>query len=75
MHICDHHRKVYFNIEKRFIGGIETHIGGQKFIGGTEMDQYRYHFHSTLTWSNGGKPVAISYQDLLQSNNVTPSIW
>ena len=55
MHICDHHIKVYYNIEKiklvkieieiyrgggqKFIGG-EIHRGGQKFIAGTEMDQY-----------------------------------
>ena len=52
MHICDHHIKVYYNIEKRKLVKIEIEIyrGGQKFIGGTEiyrggggteMDQYR----------------------------------
>ena len=51
MHICDHHIKVYYNIEKRKLVKIEieiyrgglTFIGGgrgQKFIGGTEMEQY-----------------------------------
>ena len=49
MHICDHHIKVYYNIEKRklvkieieiYRGGTEIHrgdrnlLGGQKFIGG-----------------------------------------
>ena len=47
MHICGHHIKVYYNIEKRKLVKIEIEIyrgeifiGGQKFIGGTEMDQY-----------------------------------
>ena len=48
MHICDHHIKVYYNIEKRKLVKIEIGIyrgteihrgtkiyrGGQKFIGG-----------------------------------------
>ena len=41
MHICDHHIKVYYNIEKRKLVKIEIEIyrgeGGQKFIGGTEI--------------------------------------
>ena len=42
MHICDYHIKVYYNIEKRKLVKIEIEIyrGGQKFIAGTEMDQY-----------------------------------
>ena len=34
MHICDHHIKAYYNIEKRKLVKIETYRGGQKFIGG-----------------------------------------
>ena len=36
MHICDHHIKVYYNIEKRKLVKIEIEIykGGQTFIGG-----------------------------------------
>ena len=38
MHICDHHIKVYYNIEKRKLLKIEIEI----YRGvGTEMDQYR----------------------------------
>ena len=39
MHICDHHIKVYYNIEKRKLVKIEIEIyrGGQKFIGETEI--------------------------------------
>ena len=42
MHICDHHIKEYYNIEKENWSKLKLKfIGGQKFIGGTEMDQYR----------------------------------
>ena len=39
MHICDHHIKVYYNIEKRKLVKIEIEIykGGQKLIGGTKI--------------------------------------
>ena len=39
MHICDHYIKVYCNIEKRKLVKIEIEIymGGQKFIGETEI--------------------------------------
>ena len=43
MHICDHHIKVYYNIEKRKLVKIEIYRGGGAEIyrgGGTEMDQY-----------------------------------
>ena len=40
MHICDHHIKVYYNIEKRKLVKIEIYRGGGG--GGTEMDQYPY---------------------------------
>ena len=44
MQICDHHIKVYYNIEKRKLVKIEIEIyrGDRNSYGGTEMDQYPY---------------------------------
>ena len=43
MHICDHHIKVYYDIEKRTLVKIEIEIymGGQTFIGGGGTEIHR----------------------------------
>ena len=47
MHICYHHIKVYYNIEKRKFVKIEIEI-----YRGTEMDQYQNsNTINVLTWS------------------------
>ena len=66
MHICDHHIKVYYNIEKRKLVKIEIEIyrGGQKFLRGDRTNiQIRYRLRLNFLSSRFFKR---SYQYKLQ---------